>query len=624
MKGSLAKNTVGGYAGKLLRVDLTNSGLSEESIEQSELRKYVGGAGIGAKYLYEEVAPGIDSFDAENRLIIATGPLSATRIPGGGTFSVSTKGCLTNGATSSQANGFFGAFMKLAGFDGIIINGIAPKLSYLYIHDGISELRDAGHLIGKDAFETEDIIRRDLGCTRRNMSVATIGPAGENLVKFAAINADKGHVAGHNGTGAIMGRKKLKAIAVVRGSLMAPPADPKRVSELAKEILRYIKNRRGLTNLYEYGTLGTYTRVESIGALPIKNYTTNIYPDKNKLHQFTPEYIRGRFQPRRDPCWACHMHHCHESTITEGPYSGMVVQEPEFECLSAMGSQIGNMEVASAMMLTDVVDRLGLEINETGWLIGLVMECYEKRIITEKDTGGIEMTWGNVEATKALLEKIVARDGFGDVLAEGTMRAAQKIGGEAPNFAIHTMKGNTPRGYDHRGFWTEYFDKITSNIGTIESRPFPMVRAGVPKPEDIVAIAASGKWRMSFEDTLGTCRFATLAEPHVLVEAVKAVTGWEFSEKEAENVGLRILNLFRAFNYRHGHSRELETPSPRYGSTPVDGPAAGKSILPVLDGMLDDYYRRMGWDEKTGKPLPQTLEKLGLGHVITDIWHTRG
>ncbi len=613
-------SAIGGYAGKLLRVDLTESTFSDEVLGESELRKYIGGSGFGARYLYEEVPPGMEWYDPENRLIIATGPLSATRIPGGGTISVSTKGCMTNGATSSQANGFFGAFMKMAGFDGIILQGIAPALSYLYLHDGIAELRDAGHLAGKDAFETEELIRQELGYKKAAMSVASIGPAGENLVRFAAINMDKGHVAGHNGTRAVMGQKKLKAIAAARGKLATPPADPTRVSELSREILDYIKNHRGLSGLYKYGTLGTYQRVEGIGSLPIKNYTTNVYPDKEKLVQFTPEYIRGNFQPKRDPCWACQMHHCHQSTITEGPYKGMVVQEPEFESLSAMGSQIGNMEVASAMMLTDVVDRLGLEMNEVGWIIGFVMECYEKGVITREDTDGLEMTWGNVEATKTLLERIARRDGFGDVLAEGVMRAAQNIGGQAPDFAVHTLKGNTPRGYDHRAFRTEHFDKITSNIGTIESRPFPMTNVGGDSTEEIVTVTSSGKWRMSFEDTLGTCRFATMAEAPVLAEAVKAVTGWDFDEFEAEMVGLRILNLFRVFNYRHGHSRELEAPSPRYGSAPVDGPAKGMSIMPVLDTMLDDYYQRMGWDIKTGKPLPETLRKLGLEYVIGHIW----
>jgi len=276
--------------------------------------------------------------------------------------------------------------------------------------------------------------------------------------------------------------------------------------------------------------------------------------------------------------------------------------------------------VASAMMLTNVVDRLGFEMNETGWVIGLAMECYEKGLITQKDTDGLEMNWGNVEAARAMLHKIAHRDGFGDTLAEGAMRAAERIGGDAPNFAIHTAGGNTPRGYDHRAFWTEMFDKLTSNTGTLESRPFHAFGVGIFSPQEVVAITASGKGRMSFEDTLGTCRFATLVEMKTLAEALSAATGWDFSEDEAETIGLRIVNLTRAYNFRCGHRRELEAPSPRYGSAPVDGPAQGKSIAPELNCMLNSYYQQMGWDEKSGKPLPDTLRRLGLEQAIKDIW----
>jgi len=616
----MAVSNMYGYTGRLLRVDLTSAEITEERLDEAVLRKYVGGAGLGAKFLYEEIPPDIECFAPENRIILASGPLGATRIPGGGTISVSTKGSLTGGATSCQANGFFGAYLRLSGFDGIIIQGAADKLVYLYIHDGIAELRDASHLAGKDTWELDEMIKEELGYTKRSMSVAGIGPAGENLVKFAAIVADRGHVAGHNGLGAVMGSKKLKAIAVARGKSTISLKDPERISILAKEILEGIKVHPFYSLTYNHGTLGTYQIVEKIGALPIKNYTTNIYPDKTKLHQFTPEYIRGNFQPKPEPCWACQMHHCHESTITEGPYQGMVVDEPEYECLSAMGSQIGNMEVASAMMLTNVVDRLGLEMNETGWVIGLMMECYEKSLITKQDTDGLEMTWGNVEAVREMLHKIANREGFANILAEGVICAAQHIGGEAPNFAVHTKKGNTPRGYDHRAYWTEMFDKITSNTSTLESRPFPYNQVGIFPPEEVVSITASGKGRMSFEDTLGTCRFAAMADNKVLAEAVKAATGWDFDEEETEKVGLRIVNLMRVYNFRCGHTRAMEAPSPRYGSAPLDGPAKGKSIIPVLDSMLDSYYERMGWDKKTGKPLPDTLKKLGLEHAIKDIW----
>jgi len=524
------------------------------------------------------------------------------------------------GATSSQANGFFGAYLKLSGFDGIIIQGAADKPVYLYIHDGNAELRDASHLVGKDTWEIDDLIKKELGYTKRGMSVAGIGPAGEKLVKFAAIVADRGHVAGHNGAGAVMGSKKLKAIAVARGKVKVPLKDPQRVSTLAKGILKSIKEHPWISHLYHYGTLGTYQMMEKVGALPIKNYTTNVYPDKTRLHQFTPQYIRTRFRPKPEPCWACQMHHCHESTITEGPYKGLVVLEPDYECLSAMGSQIGNMEVASAMMLTNMIDRLGLEINETGWVIGLAMECYAKGLLTKKDIDGLEMTWGNVEAVRTMLNKIAHREGFGAILAEGAMCAAQHIGGEAPSFAIYTKKGNTPRSYDHRAYWIEMFDKLTSNTSTLESRPFPFSQRGMFWPSEVVSVTTSGKGRMSFEDTLGTCRFATLVEMKALAEAVEAATGWDFDEYEAEMVGLRILNLTRAYNFRCGHTRELEAPSPRYGSAPVNGPAEGKSIVPVLDDMLDSYYELMGWDKETGKPLPDTLRRLGLEHTIKDIW----
>ncbi|MBW1710230.1 MAG: hypothetical protein JRF41_07725 [Deltaproteobacteria bacterium] len=611
----------GGYEGRLLRIDLTSEKITEEQFDEATLRRFVGGAGFGIKYLYDEVPPGTECYDPENRLIFASGPLGGTRIPGSGTFSVSTRGVLTGGAAFSQANGLFGAFLRLAGFDGVIVQGAANRLVYLYIHDGQAELKDASRLAGLDTWELEDTIKEELGYKKGGMSVAGIGPAGENLVKFAAICADKGHVAGHNGMGAVMGSKKLKAIAVARGKNKISVQDPERITALSKEILDNIKNNALSRRLYEYGTLGTYQAVEMIGALPIKNYTTNVYPDKEKLKQFTPEYIRGRFEPRPNPCWACQMRHCHESTITEGPYKGMEVEEPEFECLSAMGAQIGNMEVASAMMLTNVVDRLGLEMNETGWVIGLAMECYEKGLVSKKDTDGLELNWGNVEAARALLRNIARREGFGDIMAEGAMRAAKLIGGEAPNFAIHTKKGNTPRGYDHRAYWTEMFDKLTSNTGTLESRPTVPFAAGQElPPEEVVSVTASGKGRMSFVDALGVCFFSTIGSVKPLADAVSAATGWDFTKDEAEAVGLRIVNLARVYNFRQGHTRELEAPSPRYGSTPVDGPFAGKSMTPLLDQIFDGYYERMGWDIKTGKPLPETLTKLGLEHTIKDIW----
>ncbi|MBI2936441.1 MAG: aldehyde ferredoxin oxidoreductase, partial [Chloroflexi bacterium] len=243
------------YTGKVLRVDLTRETLTEELLDEATLRKWVGGVGLGARYLYEEVPPGVEWSDEENRLIIASGPVGGTRIGGSGTISVVTKGCLTNGATSTQANGFMGAYMKFAGYDAVIVQGAGRQWRYLYLHDGKAELRDATALIGKDFWETEDLIRKELQQSQRGVSIFGIGPAGENLVKFAAIVGDRGHVAGHNGVGAVLGSKKLKAIVAARGQGSVAVADSERVASLARDLWDNVRKARIYNNsIYQWGT----------------------------------------------------------------------------------------------------------------------------------------------------------------------------------------------------------------------------------------------------------------------------------------------------------------------------------------------------------------------------------
>ncbi|MBI2848465.1 MAG: aldehyde ferredoxin oxidoreductase, partial [Chloroflexi bacterium] len=232
----MPSSSVYGYTGKILRVDLTNERFSEEMLGEADLRKWVGGVGFGVKYLYDEVPEGVEWNDAENRLVFASGPLGGTRAPGSGTFSLVTKGPLTNLAAASQANGYFGAYMKFSGFDAVIVQGAAQRPVYLYLHDGIGELRDASHLKGKDIWETEALIKKELEQREQGMSVMAIGPAGENLVKFAAVGGDRGHFAGTNGTGAVMGSKNLKAIAAARGKGLVTVKDTKRLSSLATEM----------------------------------------------------------------------------------------------------------------------------------------------------------------------------------------------------------------------------------------------------------------------------------------------------------------------------------------------------------------------------------------------------
>jgi aldehyde:ferredoxin oxidoreductase len=621
------------YGGKYLRVDLTSGRIWSEQLDEETYRKYLGGSGYGAKVLYEEVPPGVEWSDPENRLIVASGPLGGTRVNGSGSVSVITKGPLTDGAATSQANGFLGAFMRLNGYDGVVIQGAAESLKYLYFHDGEAELRDAQHLAGVDTWDMIDHLAEELGVNERRLGVFGIGPAGENLVHFAAFVGDRGHVAGHNGTGAVMGSKRLKAIVAQRASGSVSVHDRQALADVAKALFNRIADDPVASEgVYRWGTLrGVARGARGGGWLPVKNYTTNIYNiSPEEVEKWDGPYLQANYVSGRHNCWACRFHHCTIFTIPEGPYKGFVGEEPEYEQFAAFGPVIGNTDVAAAVVLANECDRLGFENNEMGWLIGLVMECYEKGVLTQEQLDGLDMSWGNVEAVRTLMRKIAHREGVGDLLAEGVRQAAQKIGGEAINFAIHTAKGNTPRGHDHRARWTEMFDTATSNTGTMETggmalMPLDSLQAiGVEGPpdmfsgEEVSTFNAKTKGAMLFEDSLGVCRFNTRTDMPRLTQAVAAVTGWDMDVQEAMDVGRRAVNLLRAFNLRHGIDPELDTPSRRYGSTPIDGPAAGVSIQPTWDEMLANYYQLLGWD-KRGVPTRETLEALGIGHVADDL-----
>jgi aldehyde:ferredoxin oxidoreductase len=624
---AVSENTVCGYAGKILRVDLTNERITEEVLDEATLRKWVGGVGIGAKYLYEEVPPGIEWNDPANRIIVAGGPLGGTMVGGSGIISISTKGCLTDGATSTQANGFMGAFMKSSGFDAVIFEGIAPRWVYLSMHDGTAELRDARHLLGKNTWETEDAIKAERGYVDRQMSVFCIGPAGENLVKYAGIFGDKDHCAGHNGIGAVMGVKKLKAFCAPLGRTPIKVASPKKLLPAIETIWRTMQKDPGSKRIFDMGTGGDYGTGDqrvAAGTLPVKNYLTNLYPESRLM---TCQYVRERWSATPRPCWACGSHHCHMVTITDGPYRGLKVEEPEYEMFAAWGPLVGNTDPAETLVMSNLLTLLGLEGNEAGFIVSMAIELYEKGMLTKEDTGGLELTWGNNGAIRTLLERIARREGaFADMLAEGIKHAAETLGEEAKNCAVYTMKGHAPRGHDHRAFWREMFDTATSDVGTYSSGylgpadPDSHSLKERFSPDEVSTHIAKTKGRRQFEDALGTCSFCVRAPLQFLVDALNAVTGWDFTVTEAQDVGFRVANLMRAFNLQHGVGVDLERPSPRWSSTPVDGPAKGISIETHWDGMMDNYYRLMGWDRQTGKPLPATLRALGLDSVATDLW----
>ena len=613
-----------GYAGKFLRVDLSTGRLSEERWDSASLRKWVGGNGVGVKILYDEVPPSVSWSDPENRLVMATGPLGGTSIMGTGNIAFVTKGAMTDGATTTQANGFMGAYMKFAGFDAVIVQGQSPKWVYLYLHDGVAELRDAEHLLGLDTYEMQDRIAEELGKSERQLSVMGVGPAGEHRVRFAAISGDRGHVAGHNGSGAVMGSKRLKAFVAERGKRVAV-ADDRALKERANMIIADILASPVGKNTYEWGTQNSFVGMEKTGVLPVKNYTTNLFPEAGA---FTREQYQREWELKPMPCWSCRTKHLHMVTIKGGKYDGFETEEPEYEQWAAWGPQVGNTDPAGAAVLSKEVDRLGVDTNEAGWLLGWVIECYERGILTKEDTGGLEMTWGNVEAIRAMLGKIAVREGIGDLLAEGVKRASQKLGRGSQELAIYIEKGNSPRGHDHRSRWVEMVDTSVADTGTMEVGPawMPEEQGAKANPdlhnwEDIAEQLGKHNGRMMFEDCLGICRFTSRTSMEGLGKAVEAATGWEdFSGEEALGVGRRVSNLLRVYNLRCGLTTELERPSKRYGSVPVDGPMAGKDIKEHWDEMRELYYELMGWEFPTGRPLPETLEKLGLAAVIPDIW----
>jgi aldehyde:ferredoxin oxidoreductase len=457
-----------------------------------------------------------------------------------------------------------------------------------------------------------------LGKKRGELSVYCIGPAGENLVKFAMIHGDEGHVIAHNGFGAVMGSKKVKAVAVAKGNVKPLVRSHKKLLELSDRMNKQAKEHPIYGRIHEYGTSMLWPMLTKNGLLPVKNLTTNIFPDYAK---FSREYYGSQYKMKHKPCWACPLHHCQQIKIEKGPHAGLKADEPEYECAAAWGSLIGNNDFESALVLSDLADRLGLNSTEAGWTIALVIECYEKGILTEKETDTLKMTWGNVEAVKMMLIKIARREGFGDVLAEGVMRAAERIGEGAPDLGVYVKKGHGPRTHDARARWSDILDYAVGGVGTSESNSVPLEEPFLSK--NVALSVGKGKVR-EFIDSLVVCNIATMTysgkDVKNLVEALNLVTGWDYTEGEAVEMSLRVANLFRVFNLRNGITPDLEVPSTRYGSAPTDGPMEGKSIMPKWEQILDEYYKMMGWDRATGKPFPETLKKLKLESVIPDIW----
>jgi len=604
-----------GYAGRILRIDLSTGKTKISPLSVEYAKKYIGGIGLGMRLLIENSKPGVDPLSPENPLILTTGPFSGTMAPTGGNgHAFVSKSPLTNGVGEAKSHGFFGAELKRAGYDAVIFENKAEKPVYVWIDDDSIQLMDAKHLWGKSPKETEDMIREELG--DYYIRVASIGLAGEKLARVACIMNDTTRAAGRTGMGAVMGSKNLKAIAV-RGTKDVPVAKPDEFLEFVKMMHERMKGPATV----KYRTLGTPLNVlvhNSLGALPTRNFTNAVFENAEKV---SGEYLNEHFVVRINGCSSCAMRCEHIAVVPEGPYKGTTTRV-EYEPLWAFGPHCGVDRMDAILKAMELCNYYGLDSLSTGNIVGFAMDCYEHGILTKKDTDGLELEFGNAEAMVELVHKIGKREGIGDILAEGVKRAAEKIGKGAEKYANH-IKGLEMTGYDIRGLKTAAIGYAVSFRGADHNRhgaygldlKGTVDRFKVEKGRSKLVIDLENLYTII--DSLIVCKFSrgTYYEGFKdLARYYTLVTGIEMTPEELELTGERINNLGRLFNIREGFTRKDDHLPPKVMSTPIPDDTVSKGSYITqeeLDLMLDDYYATRGWT-KEGVPTLEKLKELGL------------
>ncbi len=605
-----------GIKGKTLRVNLSRGEIKEENLSEKYLLRYIGGDGLGARILYDEVPPGTGPLDPENRLIFAAGPLVGTRAQSACMHSVITKSPVTGFTViNSHANGFWGARLKFSGFDAIIFEGQSPTPVYLYVSDGKAEIRDASDLWGLGVWAADDQIHKELG--KDSLSVDAIGEAGENLVRIACIVSDRYHIVARGGVGAVMGSKKLKAVAV-RGGENLTVAHPELFDQLVQQWRKANRGSDGGLLRSKFGTAGSLELFHSFGDLPVRNFTSGVFPSYPEL---TGQDIIEKYFHKHETCWSCSLAH-NKKLKFETPGGVEIREMPEYECLAAWGSNIGSSNVYGAALCTDACDDHGLDSLEASTAVSMAMECTEKGMLSKEDTKGIDLRFGDWEAALEMIHQIARKEGFGQVLGEGAKRAAERVGKGAENFVVH-VKGMSIPMHDFRGLWGYALQYAVGSAGAShEGGPSRMEMAGELErmsTEGKAEAVIEGQKTRFFYNNVGICWFGTTGvSQELIVQALNAAVGGEFSLEEIRKISLRCSNLRRAFNVQHGLRPEDDTLSPRLLEPPPDGPSKGSVIH--IQPMVREYYEKMGWDEKTGKPSVETLQSLGLEDVISDLW----
>jgi len=621
-----------GYNGKIARIDLQARSSKVEAPDESVYKTYLGGRGMGAYYLFCELPPKIDALGPENVMIVATSVITGIPIAGMSRCSIVSKSPLTGTYGEAEAGGFFGSELKAAGFDALIIEGRSANPVYLFIQDGRVDFKDASAMWGKSTAEAQTEIRKELN--DRHSRIAQIGPAGENLVRYACILNELKFAHGRGGLGAVMGSKKLKAIAV-HGTLKPELKDPEKVQNIAKWMAAHWKEFPGAVKRSSLGTADSIEPLNALGILPTRNFQGGSFP---KAEEVSGEKIVETILTGTEGCYACQIRCKREVTgrepyETEPEYGG-----PEYETIVAFGPlcEVGDLEVVSKA--SELCNAYGLDTISTGSSIAFAIECYQNGLLTSRDTNGLELRWGDADMILKLIDMIAHRQGIGDMLGEGVKRASEKIGKGSSRFALHT-KGKELAMHDPRGKVGVALGYAVSPSGAdhMQAAHDPvflkpskfMEMMGITKsvetrdlgPDKVRAFVYGHLW-WGLLDCLGACKFiftphnAGVLDPQQLVELVNASTGWQTSLWSLMKASERALNLTRVFNVREGFAAADDALPERLYEELQFGAMKGARIdREQFKEALELYYEMMGWNPKTGAPTSAKLLELDLGWV---------
>lgn len=636
-----AKKTFG-YMGKILRVNLTKGKITEDPLEERVARKFIGGRGLGAYILFNELKPNIDPLGPANKLVVATGVMTGIPLPGNSCLNVMAKSPLTGIWGESTAKGLFGPELKATGYDAIIIEGQAETPVYLKINDGEAQIRDGSHLWERSTREVQRIIRAEFKDDR--IQVGCIGLAGESLVRFANIMFGFNHFAGRTGMGAVMGSKRLKAIAV-RGTRRARYANEEELVDLLMDRLNSKEALGGPywpDGLFKYGSLADLGYWQETGRLPTMNFRRSLFPGYDNV---TAETLASSpYLIRNNTCLHCSVG-CNRITKAHDPYElDPEYATPEYESTAALSSLCMNDSLVATLKAIELCNMYGIDTMSTGVTIAFAMECYEKGLLTKKDADGLALTWGNHEAMIKLVEKIAKRKGIGDLLAEGSRKAAERLGGRAEEFAMHVkgmefplhevrgMKGHglgiatSNRGACHLQVETDdmFEGQLDADVG-IDETTFPKEHRDrlYSGPEKVKIVKIVGDLFAAF-DSLIICKWTAYPcggyKTQTLVDVVAIATGWDFTVGELMKTGERIFSLCRAFNVREGITRKDDRLPRRFTEPLPEGPYKGEAFSEdQFERMLDHFYKLRGWNEKTGIPTREKLEELELKFVADNL-----